>query len=100
MTVFAKDVSVATAKNSDWTKIDRDTLPPGLKAMYDTWAKAQREANETKAAFVKAARDCMTPVAGKEIFFSAKYGDLSYAYLDAKSGKTVQRIDFGTLIRK
>lgn len=105
MTVFKRDIAPpaisAADKKSPWQKINPDTLPKGLRAAYDQWSAARKQERELKLAFTNAMRDCMDVPAGQEAFFSDRFGDLSFAFLDAKTAKAANSaVDFTRFMRK
>ena len=96
----AKEVASATKPASPWKKIKADTLPPNLRALYEDMQEANKAAREAKAALTSAMRACMIEQPGKQLYFSDRFGDLSYAYLDEQERKaSSSAVDFASLTR-
>ena len=109
MTIFVRDITPPATHAKDakpsktaspWKKIKADTLPPNLRALYEAMQEANKSARDAKAALTVAMRACMIEQPGKALFFSDRFGDLSYAYLDEAERKaSSSAVDFASLTR-
>ena len=96
----ARTAAQPAKKPSPWKKIKADTLPANLAALFTEMQEANKIARESKAEFTKAMRACMVQKPGKQLFFSDRFGDLQYAYLDEQDRKSSSSAaDFADLVK-
>ena len=87
-------------RNLDWRNVDADSLPIGLKALYDDLKSAQRLAAQSREAFETAFTEMVKLPPTQSYAFGYRFGKLAIAVTDAAPAKPKAKsntLDFATL---